>query len=47
MASVQTRTGIREEYSVLRNYANSGITDGNTEKTGKKSKDGYKAMGEK
>jgi hypothetical protein len=46
MASVQVRTGIREEYPVLRNYAYHGITLGNTEKT-EKSKDGYKATGEK
>jgi len=33
MASVQVRTGIREKYSGLRNYANPGITLGNAEKT--------------
>jgi hypothetical protein len=33
MASVQVRTGIREEYLVLRNYAYPGIALGNTEKT--------------
>jgi hypothetical protein len=46
MASVQVRTGIREEYPVLRNYAYPGIKLGNIEKTGK-SKDGYKATGGK
>jgi len=33
MASVQVRTGIREEYSVSRNCANPDITLGNTGKT--------------
>jgi hypothetical protein len=33
MASMKVRTGIREEYPVLRNYAYPGITLGNTEKT--------------
>jgi hypothetical protein len=33
MASVQVRTGIREEYSVSRNCANPDIALGNTEKT--------------
>jgi hypothetical protein len=46
MASVQVRTGIREEYPVLRNYAYPGITLGSIEKT-EKSKGGYKATGEK
>jgi len=35
MASVQIRIEIREEHSILRNYANPGITLGNTEKTEK------------
>jgi hypothetical protein len=34
MASVQVRTGIREEYTVLRNYVYPGIRLGNTEKMG-------------
>jgi hypothetical protein len=48
MASVQVRTGIRDEYPVLRNYAYPGIRLGNTEKMGNgKSKDGYKTTGGK
>jgi len=33
MASVQVRTGIREQYPVLRNYVYPGIALGNIEKT--------------